>query len=684
MDSDVLIDREDYTHSFLDDMIKALKHNPNAVSVGFNIYKDANVKFVDYHAPLRGYKPEVRFALIHKSRLLSLLPLPNEIVDGKFKQGWYHALHEVQKKTNVVSLRGGDRRSFYIHPPNYRKACKYAWFIIMDRVEKGIIPEIQRENFDLDGSFYVWAIPKRREDIVILAVIDETTDIHKFFRFFESIKAQDMDEIGILVMNTDSDYAKDKLLWSFLKDKERVTYVHTKIPLINTEAVYIGVHYFIDNLDSFVMLVNPSDFLVGRNAVSEILERLKMYNSDLLVGKPLNKEILENMGHIKIDFTNTEDIRSNLYFYPKVFKKSLLESVGQYGFKVKIDANGKLTNFGKMSKEYTWIEDPEKAYMFSVLTEWSKNPIRFDFINYFVDRMVDLDAVKEVYEALKNKKNQISPREIIDGRIDFIPNLEKIEIDITYDCNLKCVACNRSCTQAPSKEDYMTVEQIREFIRESIELNRKWKLINILGGEPTLHPDFLEIVNIILEEYINKFSPETILQITNNGYSKETREILEKLPKSKNIVVDRYSFKTNRKVEYFTPFNLAPVDTKEYRNSNFSTGCWVTSYCGIGLNKYGYYPCGVAGAMDRVMGYDVGIKSLKDVTVDRLKELLDMFCRYCGNFVDYAQNYGDFISRCEKRPFKKNIITKTWVEIYRNYHRDRPKLTPIYNGGDKN
>ena len=64
--------------------------------------------------------------------------------------------------------------------------------------------------------------------------------------------------------------------------------------------------------------------------------------------------------------------------------------------------------------------------------------------------------------------------------------------------------------------------------------------------------------------------------------------------------------------------------------------------------------------MDRVMGYDVGIKSLKKASVDKLKELLNLFCGYCGNFVEYHKNYGNFIPRCEKSPFIKNIISKTW------------------------
>lgn len=678
MDSDVLIGRKDFKHSFLNDMINALESNEHAVSVGFNIYKQNGVDFVEYHAPPGGYKPEVRFALIHKERLLKLRPLPNELINGKFKMGWYHALHELQKRSKVVSLRGGDSRSFYIHPQNYRKTCKYVWFIIMDRVEKGIIPDLQREKFDIDGSFYDWAIPKRTENIVILAVIDKKTNIRKFFRFYESIKKQNMNDLGIILINTDPNYAKDKMIWSYVKNDYNVTYIHTKINMTNTEATYIAIHYFIPRMDTYILLANPNDFFVGPNAISEIYERLNMYNSDVLVGKPIGNYNLKEAGYFKVDFINTKNIESNLHSYPKVFKKLLFERAGLYAFKKELDITGNFSNFERKSKRYSWFEDEEHSYLFSLIVEISDNPIRFDFINYFVDRDINKEKVEKSYSILKNKEKAIILGNIKNWRINFIPNLNKIEIDITYDCNLKCKSCNRSCTQAPSKEDYMSLYQIRKFIEESIELNKKWELINILGGEPTLHPEFIEIVKLIYEEYILKFSPNTILQITSNGYSEETKSILKKLPKSENIVIDVRSFKQSPKVEYFTQFNVAPIDIQEYRYSDFSKGCWVTSYCGIGLNKYGYYPCSVAGGMDRVMGYDIGIKTLKEVTIDRLKELLDVFCRYCGNFVDYSDNLRDFIPRCEKRPFKKPIITKTWVKIYRSYYKNKPKLTPIY------
>ena len=168
-------------------MINALKENSNAVSVGFNIPKNDDIIFTSYHAPKGGYKPEVRFALIDKQRLLNLLPLPNEIDNGYLKLGWYHALYEYQKKSNIVSLRGGDSRSYYIHPQNYRKQCMDVWFDILDRVEKNIIPAIQKEHFDIEGSFYDWCLNKRNEDIIIITIIEKTTNLNNLFRFFYSV-----------------------------------------------------------------------------------------------------------------------------------------------------------------------------------------------------------------------------------------------------------------------------------------------------------------------------------------------------------------------------------------------------------------------------------------------------------------------------------------------------------------
>ena len=184
-----------------------------------------------------------------------------------------------------------------------------------------------------------------------------------------------------------------------------------------------------------------------------------------------------------------------------------------------------------------------------------------------------------------------------------------------------------------------------------------------MGGEPTLHKDFLKIIEM-LQNYVDNYSSKTIIQIVSNGITKESRQLCEKAKKMfKNVEIDYASFKTNNKVEYFSPFNDAPVDDERFSQIDYSTACWVTSYCGIGLNSRGYYACAVCGGIDRVLNGSNGAKSFSELSAEKLKEHFLKFCPLCGNFKHYDQNAGNFIPRCEKEPFK-DIVSKTWQEIY--------------------
>ncbi len=137
--------------------------------------------------------------------------------------------------------------------------------------------------------------------------------------------------------------------------------------------------------------------------------------------------------------------------------------------------------------------------------------------------------------------------------------------------------------------------------------------------------------------------------------------------------IDKKSFKLSNKIDYFTPFNNAPIDQIKYENShNFSSGCWVASYCGINLNKNGYYPCSIIGSIDRLFNANKGQKELSMISLDNQKKLMNEYCRYCGNYSDYESNFGDFIPRCEKDYYKENIVTQSWNGIYTRYNGLKP------------
>lgn len=147
-DCDVLIQRDDFSHDYLDEMIAA--HGPDdVVGVGFNIPHPPGSPWKPYDAPPGEYKPEVRLGLFDLDRFKGSLPWGNEIEGGRFRYGWYQALHRELSARGWRSLRGGDPRTAYIHPLNSAKTKPGFLDAVRRRVESGKIPRAQYHKWDL-------------------------------------------------------------------------------------------------------------------------------------------------------------------------------------------------------------------------------------------------------------------------------------------------------------------------------------------------------------------------------------------------------------------------------------------------------------------------------------------------------------------------------------------------------
>ncbi len=221
---------------------------------------------------------------------------------------------------------------------------------------------------------------------------------------------------------------------------------------------------------------------------------------------------------------------------------------------------------------------------------------------------------------------------------------DSIEIDITYKCNLSCQNCNRSCSQAPTEES-MTIEQIQDFLKQSIEKNIKWHKISLVGGEPLVHPNIFEIINLILD-YKNHFSRKTKIYLVTNGILEEKLKLVPQ-----DIIIINSNKKTF--VSKFVSFNIAPIDLDEYKNKDFRNGCQILKYCGMGLNNSGYYPCAVAGGIDRIFKMNKGRSNIPEKN-DLMLDELNIFCRLCGHFKKH-----DNVLSPE--------MSKTWEQAYKNF-----------------
>lgn len=193
-----------------------------------------------------------------------------------------------------------------------------------------------------------------------------------------------------------------------------------------------------------------------------------------------------------------------------------------------------------------------------------------------------------------------------------------VELYITTKCNLDCNSCAQF-SQFKSTWIDMPMEQIDKFISDN---KKKSLTVNILGGEPTVHPH--------LDEIILKLDRHFTVMLATNGIRKYTPPIpiaIENTSKSKGVM------------PVFSTTMEAPRDLDKYKGDDFGLGCFQAGVCGYGHNTSGYYACPIAGAIDKRLGFELGSKSLEEAKA-RKTEVFEKLCGYCGtyktkNFVHY-------------------------------------------------
>jgi len=234
---------------------------------------------------------------------------------------------------------------------------------------------------------------------------------------------------------------------------------------------------------------------------------------------------------------------------------------------------------------------------------------------------------------------------------------ELIEIDITYACNLHCLNCNRSVRQAPEAL-HMPLSMIIKFVNDSIRRRKHWKRIRVLGGEPTVHPEFIEIIAELLR-YRSSF-PNSIIEVVTNGHGELVESRLRQLPP--DIWIENSS-KQSSTQPLFRPFNLAPTDDPRYRHADFNNGCAIMHECGMGLTPLGYYPCAVAGGIDRITQQRLGRDELPSDD-DDMQEAVAPLCRLCGRFKD-----GHFVPKNLREPLLDEQMSPTWQKLYDDWRK---------------
>jgi hypothetical protein len=81
---------------------------------------------------------------------------------------------------------------------------------------------------------------------------------------------------------------------------------------------------------------------------------------------------------------------------------------------------------------------------------------------------------------------------------------------------------------------------------------------------------------------------------------------------------------------------------------------------------YGYYPCSPCLGVDRVFGFDVGIKKLSMVTEQALRKQMKVLCPCCGWFKE---------QQLAAQSVSVNTLSRSWKKAFTEYKKQKPSLS---------
>ena len=75
--------------------------------------------------------------------------------------------------------------------------------------------------------------------------------------------------------------------------------------------------------------------------------------------------------------------------------------------------------------------------------------------------------------------------------------MREISIELTYDCDLRCIYCSSSA-EHPSPIGELSFDEVKMILDEAKKCGAK--IVSLSGGEPLLHPQFFDIIEYAKEK----------------------------------------------------------------------------------------------------------------------------------------------------------------------------------------
>lgn len=365
-DVDVLIGRRDQAHDYLGEMLAALAPD-DILGIAFNIPHPEG-RNAPYDAPAGSYVPEVRCGLLDLIRLRACRPLPNTIEDGRLTLSWYRSAEQHQRQAGLRTLRGGDARTFYVHPPNSAKTAPHALARIRDLIGQGIVPTNQLGAWDLVGDFTAWPYPRRHEDVVFL-LKGRDTPTSRVIRCLASLRAQDDQDFGVVLIDDASDKVDPTPLPSLLGTlRPRTTLIRRdehvgRIPNFREAISQICV-----NPETLVVVLDLDDALMTPLAVKR-LRQAHGEGHDVILGACFRPD--KPLKLYEPDFAMPRETwGGEVWPHLRSFRKRLFDAVPESHFQI----------------DGAWIEECTDYATMVPIVELASHPLYIREYLYFHER----------------------------------------------------------------------------------------------------------------------------------------------------------------------------------------------------------------------------------------------------------------------------------------------------------
>lgn len=217
-----------------------------------------------------------------------------------------------------------------------------------------------------------------------------------------------------------------------------------------------------------------------------------------------------------------------------------------------------------------------------------------------------------------------------------------IQIEITNKCSNRC----SNCTHLVGYGDTWEIEP--EYFAKALDSLKDWpKVIGMIGGDPTLHSKFDELVEIFKSK-VEK--PRRGLWTSNfRGKEEQIREDFGYINYNphKELVMHQPVLCCSKDI---IP---DPVERRKYIDS-----CWLSRIWSPSITPKGAYRCEVAGCMDMILDYNLGVNLS-----------LNWWARPLQHFEDQIKTFCDLCSICiplEERQDKEETddMTDSAVKLF--------------------